>query len=484
MSASFDETFGPLMGEVDEQIEAQITDQYAEFISSKSNDGTFSGFDPGPLPSWMFDFQACLVDYALRKGKAALFADCGTGKTPMQLVWGDAVVRRTNKPVLALTPLAVSYQTVREAEKFSIEAMRSQDGHTAKCIVVTNYERLEHFNPDDFGGVVCDESSILKSFDGVLRARITDFMRRVKYRLLCTATAAPNDYTELGTSSEALGYLGHMDMLNRFFKNDAHTSDTSAKWRVHGGKGQGEHWRFKGHAELAFWRWVCSWSRAMRKPSDLGFADGDFILPPLTENEHFIDSRSLPDGALFPIPAIGLFEQRQERRRTIEERCEALAATTSGHDRSLVWCQLNDEGDLLERLIPGAVQISGSDSDDRKEEAFKAFADGEIPRLITKSKIAGWGLNFQICDHIATFPSHSYEQYYQGVRRCWRFGQLNPVTVDIVATEGEKPVMDNLKRKSKAADEMFSRLVAQMNNALNIERGHNFDQRERIPSWL
>ncbi len=459
-------------------------EDYESFLEGKSNDGAFTGFDPGSLPSFLFDFQAFQVDWALRKGKAALFDDCGLGKTPIQLVWADTIVRRENRPVLCLTPLAVSYQTIREAEKFGIEAKRSQDGTAHKCITVTNYQQLSKFNPDDFAGVVCDESSILKSFDGVIRAEITSFMRKVKYRLLCTATAAPNDYTELGTSSEALGYLGHMDMLNRFFKNDQNTSDQSPKWRNQGGKQPGQHWRFKGHSELPFWRWVCSWSRAARRPSDLGFDDGKFILPKLTENEHVVTSATLPPGALFPIPAIGLFEQREERRRTITERCEAMAAKVLENKRSLVWCQLNPEGDLLEKLIPGSVQIAGSDSDEAKEEAFKAFSDGTLDRLVTKSKIAGWGLNFQSCQHIATFPSNSFEQYYQGVRRCWRFGQKNPVTVDIIATEGERPVMDNLKRKAKAADQMFSRLVEQMNNAMHIDRIQQFGKKEEVPSWL
>lgn len=454
---------------------------YEAFLERKSHANANSGFPPLFMPEFLFDFQQHLVDWAIRKGRAAIFADCGLGKTPMQLVWAENVIRQTNKSVLILTPLAVSAQTIREAEKFGIEAVRVRDGcipGDAK-IIITNYERLESFDPNQFAGLVCDESSILKSFDGVRRGQITEFMKRLPYRLLCTATAAPNDYTELGTSSEALGYLGHMDMLNRFFKNDNNTSDTKRGYR-----GAGREWRFKGHAEEPFWRWVCSWGRAVRKPSDLGFSDGPFRLPELIEREHFVETVKPADGMLFALPAVGLVEQRGERRRTIEDRCEAVGAIVAEHKRSLVWCHLNDEGDLLERMIPGAIQVSGNNSDEQKEEALLAFADGVIDRLITKQKIAGWGLNFQSCNHIATFPSHSYEQYYQGVRRCWRFGQTHPVTVDIVGSEGEAVVMANLRAKAKAADEMFSRLTEHMANEYNINRTNEYTNQEEVPSWL
>lgn len=452
--------------------------EYVDFLAMKSHSENNYGFTPKRLPDFLFDFQRSLVEWALQKGRCGIFADCGLGKTPMSLAWADAIVQRENKGVLVLTPLAVSYQTVHEGEKFGIEVRRSQDGISYRGITVTNYARLEYFNPNDFAGVVCDESSILKSFDGALRLQITDFMKKVPYRLLCTATAAPNDYTELGTSSEAVGLLGLTDMLNRFFKNGRNNSGTGRNY------GDAPEWRFKGHAEEQFWRWVCSWARAIRKPSDLGFNDGRFVLPPLVENEQYIPSRSLPPGMLFQRPAQGLWEQREERRRTIAERCEHAAAVVSARTKSLVWCNLNDEGDLLERLIPGAVQIKGSDSDDSKEEAFMAFANGKLDRLVTKCSIAGWGLNFQSCDHVALFPSHSFEQYYQGVRRCWRFGQERKVTVDVIATEGDRAVMDNLKRKAKAAADMFTRLVAQMNNALNIRSVASAIKSERIPVWL
>ncbi len=460
---------------------------YAAFLELKEQSASMGGFEPVVMPGFLFPFQQALVEWSLLKGRAALFADCGLGKTPMQLAWAENVVRKTNKPVLILTPLAVSHQTVAEAGKFDIEATRAQEGSAFPGINVTNYERLHLFNPDDFSGCVCDESSILKSFDGVRRQEITEFMRKMPYRLLCTATAAPNDYIELGTSSEALGELGHMDMLGRFFKNDQNTIKPMV-YR-HRGKNFAQlddaaKWRFKGHAELAFWRWVCSWSRALRRPSDLGFSDDGFILPPLIEQDYLVEANTLADGMLFALPAVGLQEQREERRRTIAERCEKVAELAATKEPALVWCHLNEEGDRLAAAIPDAEQVSGSDSDERKEELFLAFSKGELRVLVTKPKIGAWGLNFQHCAHVTFFPSHSFEQYYHGVRRCWRFGQKRPVRVDVVTTEGEKSVLQNLQRKAEAADKMFSNLVGEMNKAQRIERSTSYTKKEELPAWL
>lgn len=462
---------------------------YLSFLNSKSQYAGDDGFAVSSLPSFLMDFQADLVGYSLRKGRSGIFADCGLGKTPMQLAWADEVVRHANGRVLILTPLAVAAQTIEEAAKFHIEATRSHHGEIAgPGIYVTNYERLHHFTPSDFVGVVCDESSILKSFDGATRQAVTDFMRKIPYRLLCTATAAPNDYIELGTSSEALGYLGYTDMLQRFFKNDQNT----VKPMVYRHSGQNfaklddaAKWRFKGHAEKQFWKWVCSWARACRRPSDLGFDDARFILPPLLEAEHLVAVETRADGMLFNLPAVGLKEQREERRRSIRERCEKVAALVNDTgEPALVWCHLNDEGDLLDELIPDALQVSGQDSDEAKEEAFMAFTHGQARVLVTKPKIGAWGLNFQHCSHVTFFPSHSFEQYYQGVRRCWRFGQMRPVKVDIVTTEGEQNVMKNLQRKALAADKMFDNLVCEMHAAMSIERDNRFNKMEMMPSWL
>lgn len=462
---------------------------YAKFLGRKSQTDVYGGFSPLWMPDFLFDFQHVLVDWSIEKGKAAIFADCGLGKTPMQLVWAENIVRHANSPVLIATPLAVGYQTLHEAEKFGIECARVQDGkpkHGAR-IVVTNYERLHLFDPNDFAGMVCDESSILKNFDGKRRAVVTEFLRTLPHRLLCTATAAPNDYIELGTSSEALGELGHMDMLTRFFRNqNNNATDTRGHWRGFSAPRafEGKQWRFKGHAETAFWQWVGSWARALRRPSDLGFSDERFRLPPLEEVEHVVETRTPREGMLFDFPAVGLHEQREERRRTINERCDEVAALVQHTDKSLVWCHLNAEGDRLERLIPDAKQVRGSQSDDEKEEALTAFARGDLRVLITKPKIGAWGLNLQRCAHITFFPSHSYEQYYQGVRRCWRFGQKRPVRVDVVTTKGELDVLRNLKRKAAQADRMFAALVDHMNDATKIERTTTYKNDVEVPAWL
>lgn len=450
---------------------------YTDFLHDKVHSENMGGFAPISLPSTLFDFQASLTEWAIRKGRGAIFADCGLGKTLMELVWADNVVRHTNGRVLLLTPLAVSYQMDGEAEKFGIDAKRSHAGELRDGIVIANYERLHYFNPHDFQGVVCDESSILKNYDGKTKDAVTQFMRKLPYRLLATATAAPNDYVELGTSSEALGELGHMDMLNRFFKNDQNNSATR---RVYG---EQVKWRFKGHAETPFWRWVSSWARAMRRPSDLGFEDGRFILPELLEREHLVEVEKPRDGMLFSLPAVGLKEQREERRRTIEQRCATVAELVAHKEQALVWCHLKDEGNMLAE-IPDAVQVSGADSDDAKEEKLLAFANGQIRVLVTKPKIGAWGLNFQRCAHVIFFPSHSFEQYYQGVRRCWRFGQTRPVVVDVVTTEGEHEVMKNLQRKARQADTMFSSLVSEMTRAMKIDKSANFTHKERIPAWM
>lgn len=454
---------------------------YREFLKRKMQSGEDGGFEPTWMPDWLFGFQQHCTEWAIRKGRSALFEDCGLGKTPQQLVWAENVVRHTNRPVLILAPLAVTPQTVREAAKFGIDCRRSSGTTPAGAqIIVTNYEQLHHFDPLRFGGCVCDESSILKSFDGKRRAAITEFLRTIPYRLLCTATAAPNDYMELGTSSEALGELGHIDMLNRFFRNDQNTSDT--KGRMYGGQ---RGWRLKGHAEHPFWRWVCAWVRACRKPSDLGFEDGEFVLPPLVEREHIIETRTLAEGMLFALPATNMHEEREERRRTIPERCEMAADLVADtQEPAVVWCHLNEEGNRMARMIPDARQISGSTPDEEKEELYEAFKSGELRVLITKPKIGAWGLNWQHCSHVVTFASHSYEQYYQAVRRCWRFGQKRPVNVDLVTTEGERGAKENLRRKSEAADRMFSNLVAHMNEAMRIDRGEHYLQEALIPAWL
>lgn len=453
---------------------------YAEFLANKAQMDGASGFEPTWMPDYLFPLQKHLTDWAIRMGRGALFADCGLGKSPMELVWAENVHRNTGRPVLLATPLGVTFQMVEEAAKFGVEASISRDGTPRAGVTITNYERLERFNPGDFGGMVCDESSAIKSFDSQRRAVVTEFMRTLPYRLLGTATAAPNDYIELGTSSEALGYLGHMDMLSRFFTNRERSSAAiGGRWRARGG----ELWRFKGHAEDSFWQWVSSWARAVRKPSDLGFDDTGYILPPLVQRQHLARARTLKEGTLFEMPASGLHEEREAARRTITERCEKAAELLTDADRGVAWCQLNPEGKLLTKLIDGAVEVAGADSVDEKEEKLAAFSRGEIRVLVTKPSIGAWGLNWQHCHRMIYFPSYSYEQYYQALRRSWRFGQVHPVEVDIVTTEGGAGSLTSLDRKAAQADRMFDSLTAHMRNALSIQRSENYNQEVKVPTW-
>lgn len=453
---------------------------YAEFLAEKAQLDGDHGFEPLWLPDWLFGFQQDLVRWSTRKGRAAVFADCGLGKTPMQLTWAQNVHKRTGLPVLVVAPLAVSFQTEDEAAKFGVEAAVSRDGSVPAPVTVTNYERLHLFDPARFGGVVCDESSAIKAFDGVRRALVTEFLRKLPYRLLCTATAAPNDYIELGTSSEALGYLGHMDMLARFFTN----KDRPARFRGWARDRDGD-WRFKGHAEEPFWRWVASWARALRRPSDLGYPDDGFALPDLLERRHVVDAEPEPEpDTLFAVPSVGIREERAEQRRTITERCEQAAALLADAGSAIAWCQLNVEGDLLTKLVDGAVQVSGADHPDAKEEALLAFSRGDVRVLVTKPAIGAWGLNWQHCHRMTYFPSYSYEQYYQAVRRCWRFGQQHPVVVDIVTTEGGVNALGSLQRKAEQSERMFDALVAHMRDAVSVERSVEFLCDVEVPAWL
>ena len=452
---------------------------YAEFLARRAQLTSAGGFEPEGLPGHLFDFQRHLTEWAVRQGRGALFADCGLGKTPMELAWAEQVYRHTGKPVLILTPLAVGFQVIHEAEKFGHDAALSRDGSTPAPITVTNYEQLVKFDTADFAGVVCDESSILKSYDGVTRTLVTEFMRRTPYRLLGTATAAPNDWIELGTSSEALGGLGHIDMLTRFFTNKQRT--TSSRGR--GTSADQVKWRLKGHAEEPFWRWVSSWARAMRKPSDYGYADERFHLPALDVRHTVVKATRPPDDALFDVPAFGLREEREEARRTLAERCEAGAAALAGAESGVAWCHLNDESSLLAALIPGAVEITGSDQPEAKEEKLAAFSDGQIRFLVTKPSIGAWGLNWQHSHRATYFVSHSYEQWYQAVRRMWRFGQTQPVQVDVIASEGGRNALANLQRKASQADAMFTALVEHMNQARDIDRA-TYDTEIEVPTWL
>lgn len=793
----------------DANVDGVVTMQYSEFLHRKSQIGMQSGFEPLWMPDFLKPFQRSLVEWAVRKGRAAILADCGLGKGPMQLVWAENAVRHTNKPALIVTPLAVSYQMVREAEKFGIEAARSSDGKPMKNIAVTNYERLDKFDPSDYSAVSLDECfppdtlvdtpsgrkpikdvkagdtifnaagedyvvatrkkqinrairvfagtsgftcsenhlcltvhgwrcakdlrtgdylvetetamrlvrndlstgirfsgfatllrsillsemaneyagtqsesshhrnvpkspcqaqglatiydarttrnysrktspsepirgrfdtredfqtiarnwslsqntwrqrqasnratevamgsfgsrmvagipresrqktcrlpdelqigfskqenenwdriertqtpfpqstihrpeessnagiirvdrveflelgnpkldcyrdengdvyfydiqaarhpsfsvnellvhncSIVKHWSGATQKAVTRFLSKIPYRLACTATPAPNDYIEMGTLSEALGELTHSDMLATFFrqisddeKRKRATADDiihskRLSWRVIQSMGQ---WALKSHAFEPFWKWVSSWSRACRKPSDLGpFDDTEFVLPPLNRRDHIVVPRTPPEGYLFTIPAFGLNQERAERRRTLEERSELVAKLTEKSDSAVVWCQLNPEGDRLEKDIAGAVQVKGSQSTDEKEELILAFLSGQARVMVTKPKIAGLGLNMQHCAHVVTFVDHSFEKFYQCVRRCWRFGQQRPVTLDVIATEGEVNVKKNMERKEALSSQMFDSVIRFMNDVNTIKSAEATLETER-PSWL
>lgn len=454
----------------------QPIDEYRAFVEAKTHMAGEFGFSPIYENPNCYDFQSHLIEWALRQGRAATFADCGLGKTLMQLVWAENVHRKTNRPVLILAPLSVASQTVEEAEKFGIDAYRSVKGEipAGKSIITANYERLHYFNAGDFAGVVCDESSILKNFEGATKAAITDFMRKVKYRAMFTATPSPNDYTELGTSSEALGDMAYMDMLQTFFKSN---DDTLHPAHI------GQQWRFKGHAEPHFWRWVASWARAIRKPSDMGFSDAGWVLPELHEIHHKIESKPL-NGQLFAMPVKGLPMEREERKATIRERCDLAAELLSQHDSGVAWCHLNAEADYLAEAMPGAVNLSGADSDDAKEEKFHAFKTGEIKYLITKPKIAALGVNWQHSAACTYFDDYSYEQYYQAVRRFWRFGQKRPVTVHQIGTTSLSNVAKSRKRKAEAADAMFQAMMEHMIAAQKHKRIFTETDAVRLPAWL
>lgn len=470
-----------------------ICDDYSRFLARKQQSASDGGFDPVALPDWLFDFQMHLVEWAVRRGRAAIFADCGLGKTPMQLAWAENVVRHTNGNVLVLTPLAVSQQLVTEGEKFGVEVGLSRDGKPQGRITALNYERLHKADPAEYSGVVCDESSIIKHWSGKTQKAVTRFMSKTPYRLLCTATPAPNDFVELGTSSEALGYLTHSAMLETFFRQmrDDEKKKKATKydiihskrlsWRVIQSIGL---WCLKAHAFEPFWKWASSWSRACRKPSDLGpYDDSRFELPPLNRIDHMVIPRKPPPGYLFTIPAFGLNQERSERRRTIEERTELVAKLVQGGKPAVIWCQLNDEADAIEKAIGNAVQVKGSQSIDRKEELLLSFLRGESRVLVTKAKIAGLGLNMQHCAHVVTFVDHSYEKFYQSIRRVWRFGQTQPVRLDVICTEGEVNVKRNMDRKQQLADQMFESIVAFMNDAKH-ETTPLPDKNTEVPQWL
>jgi len=452
---------------------------YQKFIDNKKHSINNFGINTVNLPDYLFDFEKYVVEYAVKKGRAAIFLDTGLGKTIIELVIAQNFIKKFNKPVLIITPLAVAFQFIDEANKFGInDIMYSKDGKYNTKIVICNYERLNKFNYNDFNCVILDESSILKNFKGAIKNQVTTFLKKVKYRFLATATPSPNDFIELGTSSEALGYMGYTDMLTKFFTNN---EDTISPINI------GTKWVLKGHARDAFFEWVSSWSISMRKPSDLGFDNTKFILPKLIKHFHSIknEKNKIQNGnyCLFPTIAKRLPEVRLEQRQTIPIRCEKAVELSSKHTISVYWCNYNIEGDLLQKLDKTAYQIKGSMNLDKKEELLLAFSKGEINKLITKPKMTAFGLNWQHCNHTVYFPTFSYEQYYQAIRRFWRFGQKSAVTVDLIYSDGQKRVLDSLLAKAEKANELFSKLNTSTNTNFQTKE-EKFNNKVIIPKFL
>ena len=453
---------------------------YQEFLKSKQHLIGDFGFFANWIPDTAFEFQRHIIAKAVQKGRMGLFIDTGLGKTLIQLSIAQNIVETKNKRVLILTPLAVAFQFLLDAEKFGIDDIEhSKDGTFTKKIVVCNYERLHYFNPDDFECVMLDESSILKNFQGKTRDQIVAFIKRVKYRFLSTATPSPNDFIELGNSSEALGYMGYMDMLGKFFKSNQNSVDSN-------NRNIGEKFYLKPHAERDFFAWVNQWSMMVKRPSDLGFSNKGYDLPPLTTNKHVVHNTKqwTIDGqaSLFAMPAKTMTEVREEQKLTVVERCEK-AVELANNKTSVYWCNLNEESELLAKLDADAVEIKGGMTIDRKEDLLIAFARGDIKRLVTKAKMTSMGLNWQHCNHTVYFPTWSYEQYYQAIRRFWRFGQKSEVTCDMVISDGQERVIEALQQKTQKAIELYDNLVLNANRDFS-HTAKEFDKTTKLPEFL
>lgn len=428
---------------------------YQEFLRSKVVTHIASGKSVNILNEKLFEFQGDIVRWSARKGRSAIFADCGLGKTPMQLQWAAAIEAKT----LILAPLAVAPQTVREGGKFDVEVCYQRKPERDAPITITNYEMLEHFDSDKYEAIILDESSIIKHFEGKLRNLIIDRFRDTPYKLACTATPAPNDFMELGNHSEFLGNLTRTEMLSTFFVHDG--GDTSK-------------WRLKGHAEEEFWCWVCSWAVMLRKPSDLGYDDALFQLPALRIHERQVEAETCTEGMLFQMPAVTLQERQQARAKSTQERADEVAAIVASRpkDQWLIWCNLNSESAAAAGRIDGAVEVCGADSPEFKEQSMADFATGKIRVLVSKPSICGFGLNFQSCHNVVFLGlSDSYEQFYQAIRRCWRFGQKHEVECYIVTSTAEGEVVKNIKRKEADAMRMAEEMVNNMQE-LNAQELH------------
>lgn len=432
--------------------------KYEEFVSNKRRTEVPTGHNPGELNKHLFDFQRTIVAWAVRRGRAAIFADTGLGKTLMQLSWAHEVASHTGGAVLVLAPLAVSEQTIEQGAKFGIEVKRVPKGESVdgSGIWITNYERMDAIDFASLAGLVLDESSILKSHYGKTRAKIIEQSQMVPYRLSCTATPSPNDFDELGNQCEFLGVMTRNEMLATYFVND--TGDTGT-------------WKLKGWGSERFWEWMGSWSVVLRSPADLGFDGSRYELPPLEYFEHVVETEPLGDD-LFSRPAMTLTERRKAQRNSIESRCKALADVVNADTSEpwLIWCHLNDEAEMLAKLIEGAVNVQGSDSPEDKAKNLLGFAHGNFRVLISKPKLAGFGMNWQHCARMAFVGlDDSFEKFYQAVRRCYRFGQERSVHVHLFTAENEGQILANLKRKEKAHNELSKNMVEFMKDIMDKE---------------
>lgn len=421
------------------------------------------------MPDIAFDFQRHVIDKAVRMGRMAIFLDTGLGKTLIQLAIAQNIVQKTNGNVLILTPLAVAFQFMNEADKIGLSNIEhSKNGKFSSKIVICNYERLQYFNPNDFCAVICDESSVLKNFNGAVKSQVTAFMKKVKYRFLSTATPSPNDFIELGTSSEALGYMGYMDMLTKFFKNNQNSIDST-------NRNIGEKFYLKPHAENDFFAWVNQWAVMIKNPSDIGFSNEKYKLPKLIVNKHEVKNTSLIDAygqsQMFVPIAKTMTEVRHEQKQTEDKRTSRAVELANGKT-SVYWVNTNNESNLIKNLDKDATEIKGSMSIEQKEEILMAFSEGQIKRLITKPKITSFGLNWQHCNHTVFFPTFSYEQYYQAIRRFWRFGQKRDVTVELVLSDGQKRVIDALEQKTQKAKDLHEKLNS------NLKRSYTHNEKD------
>ena len=441
---------------------------YEAFLDAKRVIIPPAGFEPAMLNEKLYPFQRDIVAWACRKGKACIFADCGMGKTAMQLEWASQVCKHVDgATVLIVAPLAVSAQTVRDGRKFDIEVNRCRAAsELVKGINVTNYERLHLFEGVTFDGVVLDESSILKSYSGKIRNQIIDMFQSVPFKLACTATPSPNDYMELGNHAEFVSIMTRTEMLATFFTHDG---------------GNTSKWRLKGHAVDAFWDWVSQWAVTVTSPKDLGYDAGGFDLPELDVHQVVVESPTLVDDTrLFAVEAVTLSDQQKARRTTVEVKADAIAQKVNSDDGQwLIWCDLNAESEYLAQSIPDAVEVRGSDTDEHKEKSMLGFADGTVRVLVTKPSIAGFGMNWQNCHQMAFCGlSHSYEQFYQAVRRCWRYGQTQRVSVDVVVSDQETAIVANVISKRDASDEMKDQMTRR---SMRIRTDESMTARDHMP---